>query len=336
MSRPIIVFVATSFLSMISSPMAVAEVVTPKRGVAFADLAITKTDGRDSIYPGEFATYTIVARNNGPDAANGALVVDDFLEGTAACEWECVGAGGGTCTAAGQDDISDSVNLPQGSSVTYSATCFITSEAPPVLSNTASVNSSVLDPAPANNSATDTTQFLGTPLLNGTKSWSGSAYRGGSITYTIVVGNAGSATQFDTPGDELVDVLPPSLILQSASATSGTVVADVVTNTVTWNGEVERGANIVTLTINTRIRDNFWGEVRNQATLHFDDENDGDKGATALTDDRSVSGFENATVFSVPGAPIPLLGFGAMMLLSALLAGMAGVVIRRTAVKRAR
>ena len=47
------------------------------------------------------------------------------------------------------------------------------------------------------------------------------------ITYTVVLTNAGPNTQSDNPGDELTDVLPASLTLVSASATSGTAVATI-------------------------------------------------------------------------------------------------------------
>ena len=72
------------------------------------------------------------------------------------CTWTCVGAGGGTCTAAGSGNINDTVNLPAGGSVTYTATCTIAASATGTLVNTATVASAVTDPNPANNSATDT------------------------------------------------------------------------------------------------------------------------------------------------------------------------------------
>ena len=39
-----------------------------------------------------------------------------------------MGAGGGTCTAAGSGNINDTVNLPAGGSVTYTASCSIRRE----------------------------------------------------------------------------------------------------------------------------------------------------------------------------------------------------------------
>ena len=71
--------------------------------------------------------------------------------------WTCVGAGGGTCTASGAGNINDTVNLPAGGSVTYTASAAIAPAATGSLSNTATVTvpAGVTDPALASNSATD-------------------------------------------------------------------------------------------------------------------------------------------------------------------------------------
>src|SRR6185295_7855108 len=123
---------------------------------AQADLAITKTDGVTTATPGGSVTYTIVASNAGPSAATGATVSDTF-PASLTCTWTCVGAGGGTCTAAGSGNISDTVNLPSGGSVTYTASCTVSAAATGTLSNTATVTApgGVTDPTPGNNSATD-------------------------------------------------------------------------------------------------------------------------------------------------------------------------------------
>jgi len=121
-----------------------------------ADLAITKADGVTTATPGGSVTYTLVATNNGPNAAPGATVADTF-PASLTCTWTCVGAGGGTCTAAGSGNINDSVNLPVGASTTYTASCTIGATATGTLSNTATVAApgGVTDPTPGNNSATD-------------------------------------------------------------------------------------------------------------------------------------------------------------------------------------
>ena len=82
----------------------------------------------------------------------------DTFPASLTCTWTCVGAGGGTCTASGSGNINDTVNLPAGGSVTYTASCTISAAATGTLINTATVTApaGVTDPTPGNNSATDT------------------------------------------------------------------------------------------------------------------------------------------------------------------------------------
>ena len=127
---------------------------TATRSVASADLAITKTDGVTTATPGGSVTYTITASNAGPSDATGATVADTF-PASLTCTWTCVGAGGGTCTAAGSGNINDTVNLPAGGSVTYTASCTIAAAATGTLSNTATVA------APAGVTDPDAGQQLG-------------------------------------------------------------------------------------------------------------------------------------------------------------------------------
>ena len=135
-----------------------------------ADLAITKTDGQASATPGTPITYTITASNSGPSDATGATVTDTLPATITGATWTCAGAGGGTCTASGTGDISDTVNLPVGASVTYTLSGTVSASATGTLSNIATVAApgGVTDPTPGNNSATDTDTLLYTcdaPLI---------------------------------------------------------------------------------------------------------------------------------------------------------------------------
>jgi uncharacterized repeat protein (TIGR01451 family) len=123
-----------------------------------ADLAITKTDGVTTYTPGGSVTYTITASNAGPSPVTGASVTDTFPPEITTANWTCVGAGGGTCTAAGTGPINDTVDLPAGGSVTYTVTAPIDPSASGNLVNTAKVSppEGTDDPTPGNNEATDT------------------------------------------------------------------------------------------------------------------------------------------------------------------------------------
>lgn len=172
-----------------------------------ADLAITKTDGVTEAVPGGSVTYTITASNDGPDPVTDAIVADTFPAACGSVSWTCVGAGGGTCTAGpAAGDINDNVNLPVGGSVTYSATCDISASATGTLSNTATVNSAITDPDPANNSATDIDTLTPQADLSITKTDGvASVVAGGSTTYTITASNTGPS---DAPGATVADTFP--------------------------------------------------------------------------------------------------------------------------------
>ena len=175
-------------------------------GAASADLSITKTDGVTSVNAGGTATYTIVASNAGPDAVNGATVADTFPAACTSVSWTCTGAGGGTCTANGSGNISDTVNLPSGGSVTYTAACAVSSGASGSLANTATVAGigGVAEVNPANNSATDTDtinsiaapQFTYTPAAGSAVNFTGGTLEGstGSASIAVAIGTPGLGT----------------------------------------------------------------------------------------------------------------------------------------------
>jgi uncharacterized repeat protein (TIGR01451 family) len=301
-----------------------------------ADLAITKTDGVTTATPGGSVTYTITASNAGPSNASGATVADTF-PAALTCTWTCVGSGGGTCTAAGTGNISDPVNLLAGGNVTYTASCAISPSATGSLSNTATISApaGVTDPSPANNSATDVDTLSAPPgsAVSGTKTVSGTFAVGGTVTYTVVLSNAGPGTQADNPGNEFTDMLPSTLSLVSATATSGTVVANVGTNTVTWDGAIPIGGS-VTITITATIQPAAAGTtVSNQGSIAYDGGGNGTNGAAAKTDDPGVPGASDPTSFSVDAAAIPTLSPLGMLLLALVLAalGYAGLNWRRPA-----
>lgn len=167
-----------------------------------------------------------------------------------------------------------------------------------------------------------------TPLaISATKSVTGIGAPGATITYTITIRNAGSRAQLDNPGDEFVDVLPASLTVVSATATSGTAVATVATNTVTWNGSVPAGGS-VTVTISATISASATtGQViSNQGTIYFDADGNLTNESTTVTDDPATGTVGDGTSilvsFGAGGvAVVPALdavGLGILTLLVAL------------------
>jgi fimbrial isopeptide formation D2 family protein len=158
----------------------------------------------------------------------------------------------------------------------------------------------------------DATVFVVNPLpvpsLTATKSVSGTFEPGKTVTYTIVIANHGAGAQADNPGDEFVDVLPAELTLIGATATSGTALATIATRTVTWNGAIPAGGS-VTITITANINTATAGtSISNQATVHYDADGNGTNETSLPTDDPSVPGSADATVFVIkpPLTPAPL------------------------------
>lgn len=126
--------------------------------VVSADLWITKDDGAIAYVAGGATTYTVTVGNNGPDNITGATVTDTFVQISGAT-WTCGSITGGSCTGAGVGNINDSfVNLPVGSSVTYTINATIDAGASGNLVNTASVAgpAGYIEAAPGNESQTDT------------------------------------------------------------------------------------------------------------------------------------------------------------------------------------
>ena len=334
---------ATGTLSNTATVTAPAGVTDPTPGnnsatdsdtlTATADLSITKTDGVTTATPGASVTYTIAASNAGPSNATGATVADTF-PASLTCTWTCAGAGGGTCTASGSGNINNTVNLPSGGSVTYTAVCTISGLATGTLSNTATVTApaGVTDPTPGNNSATDTDTLSAIPGANvsGTKTVTGPFFVGSNVTYVVTLTNSGTGAQANNPGNEFTDVLPAQVALVSATASSGTAVATIGTNTVTWNGTLAPGGGSVTITITATILPAAAGNtVSNQGTISYDSDGNGTNDATAQTDDPTVVGTNNPTTFVGVTAAIPAISPLALLLLAAMLTALGFAMVKR-------
>ncbi len=186
-----------------------------------ADLSITKTDGVTSVAAGGTVTYTIVVSNAGPGPVTAAPVTDTFPAALTVSSWTCSATAGSSCAATGTGNArTGTATLLSGGSATFTGTATVGAGATGTLANTATVAApaGTTDPNTANNSATDTDDiYPPTADLSITKTDGvTSVAAGGTVTYTIVVSNAGpspvtSAPVTDTfPGDahrELLDVL---------------------------------------------------------------------------------------------------------------------------------
>jgi len=158
--------------------------------------------------------------------------------------------------------------------------------------------------------------------VTATNTVGGTFTSGGTVTYTVVLNNAGPGAQPDNAGAEFTDVLPAGVTLVSAAASSGTAVATAGTNTVTWNGSIP-AAGSVTLTITANVNPEAKGTVvSNQGTVSYDSSGNGTNDATNLTDDPGVGGAADPTSFAVAAAPsaVPTLSEWALMALAVFMA----------------
>ncbi len=225
--------------------------------------------------PGQIVTYTIVVTNAGPSDAVGATVTDTLPAAISGATWTCV-ATSGICTAAGSGNISDTVSVPVGATLTYTLLASVAPSAFGNLVNTATVTApaGVIDPNLGNNSATDTDTLTPQADLSITKTDGvTSVNAGGATTYTIVVRSAGPST---ANGAVFTDPAVPNLNVTGVTcgSASGGAACPTVPNTTVV---LMQGAGIVipilpsggsvTFTVNATIATNATGSIANTATV---------------------------------------------------------------------
>jgi uncharacterized repeat protein (TIGR01451 family) len=194
-----------------------------------SNLTVTKTDGSTTYTPGTQAVYTIVVGNlSGPSDAIEATVSDTKPTQITSWTWVCSGTSGGAtgCDGAASSaaDFTDTVNLPVGSTITYTVTANIDSDASGVLFNAATV----APPSLATNLGTACTAAgstfvaatggctsldMDTPVrvvdLSIVKTDGSATYLpGGTLTYTITVTNEGPSHVFLA---SVRDILPTAI-----------------------------------------------------------------------------------------------------------------------------
>lgn len=169
--------------------------------------------------------------------------------------------------------------------------------------------------------------------VSGTKTVSGTFAVGGTVNYTVTLNNAGAGAQPDNAGDEFTDVLPSTLTLVSANATSGAALATIGTNTVTWNGSIAP-AGSVTITITATILPAATGTtVSNSGTIAFDADGNATNESSASTDDPGQGGAADPTSFLVAPAAlsdVPAVSPLGLVMLIGLMAGVSILLLKRS------
>ena len=116
------------------------------------------TNGQQFFTGGQLVNFTITVQNIGTADAHSASVQDLLPSNLLSASWTCNVAAGATCTASGNGDITDTVDIPQGASATYQLTATVQTIPEFTVTNTASVATAggEVDVNTSNNSATAT------------------------------------------------------------------------------------------------------------------------------------------------------------------------------------
>jgi uncharacterized repeat protein (TIGR01451 family) len=198
---------------------------TPVTGAP--DLSITKSDGGASVAPGGTVSYTLTYANAGNRGASGVVLTETvpasttFNPGASTAGWVCAPSNdaGSTCTLA-----VGSLAAGGGSQTAAFAVTVVDPVAAGVtqISNTATVaddGTNGADPAPGNNSGSDTTPVTGAPDLSITKSDGGaSATPGGTVTYVLTYGNSGSVS---ATGVTITETVPMHTTFDAGASAPG-------------------------------------------------------------------------------------------------------------------
>jgi uncharacterized repeat protein (TIGR01451 family) len=295
--------------------------------VSGAVVSGTKT-AAGTFAPGSTVTYTITLTNSGNAIAadNAGNELTDVLPASLTL----VGANGtsGTVVAnIGTNTVTWNGSLAASGSVTITITATIhAGTAGTTITNQGSISydadvngtneSSTTTDDPAVAGTNNPTSFtVHAAIVSATKTVSGTFDDNSTVTYTIVISNSGDSAAADNAGNELTDVLPASLQLLTANASSGTAVATVGTNTVTWNGGVPAGGS-VTVTITAKLLPGYSGStVSNQASISYDSDLNGTNETSTVSNDPSTPAPNDPTVFAALTI-VPTLSTWALMLLA--------------------
>ena len=268
-----------------------------------ADLVISKTDGSASVTPGAPISYTVIATNVGPSDVVGATVTDLVPAAIGAATWTCVGNTGGACvTSSGPAPINHLVNLPVGGSVRFTINGVVDSSLGTNLVNTATVAApvGVVDPIPANNSATDVDTTAAVTDLAVTKTDGlTSATPGDVVTYTVTVTNAGPS---NAVGATLTDAVPAVLtgVSWTCSAVNGSCAASG-TGSLNQSTNVAVGG-IVTFSVSGTVAGSATGSITNTATVAAPSgANDPTPANNSATDTTTVNPLSDLSITKTDG-----------------------------------
>ena len=234
------------------------------------------TSAQGAATAGHSVVYTVTVKNAGPSEALGATVSDVLPAFISGDTFTVVATGGAvdlTHAASGSGAIADTVNLPSGSTLTYTVTSSIKSTATGSMTNTPSVTAPAgfTDTNSANNSASDTDNFPVDLAITNTDGAT-SFVPGTQDTYTVVVTNNGPNS---VTGATVADLLAANADIASdtftVSASAGASDTTHASGSTVYTGSINDTVSLasgacITYTVKANIKSSATGSLVTTAT----------------------------------------------------------------------
>lgn len=187
---------------LIAAMAVFAMVALAAAGVAAAapgptDLALTKSDSADPVIQGGTLTYTIKVENLGVGGTSDATDVKITDTLPSQVDYKSATIQGGTCARAGATVTCELPQLNAGATVT--ATIVVKADKSGTISNTAKVETTVVDGVPANNEDTETTV-----VAKKTKVPKAKKPKGPSCAAPTITGTVGNDSITGTRGSDVI------------------------------------------------------------------------------------------------------------------------------------
>ena len=244
--------------------------------IPVADVSVSKT-GPSNFSAGSLISYTVLISNAGPSAAGGTSFNDQVPAAINTVSATCGSATNGAVCPASISVVGNSVSgivntLPSGSSVTITISGRVSAGATGTITNTATITlpSGTFDPNPNNNTSSASTPVTPTADLSIVKTAPSAATPGATISYQLLISNAGPSPAPATTFADAVASVISGVTASCASANGGAVCPASVTvsgNNVSGSIPTLPAGGSVVITIVGSLSPSATGSVANMATV---------------------------------------------------------------------
>lgn len=255
-----------------------------------SDLRIEKTDLTDPVTAGNQLTYEITVTNDGPDSADGVVVVDTLPAGVSFVSGDVDGASNLVAFDTDTGEVTATIGTMADQAVSVvTIVVAVDANAGSLLTNDATVTATPnSDPDASNNSISEDTAVTRVVDLAIDKQVNGDTIAGQDIAYTIVVTNSGLS---DASGVSVVDTLDADLTFVSLDpGTSGVTVSQIGQELTFDLGSLAAGGT-ATFSFDVTIASSAIGDIPNSATVSttdFDSNSANDTDAVAITAESQI------------------------------------------------